>query len=332
VTKTDTGLPLDPRIAAALAALNAVPIDRSGTPAERRARLHELHADAPSLVAGGPALHSVEDRVVPGPGGPVPVRIYRPRPGVLPGYVYMHGGGWWLGSIDDADAGCRRRAAAADAVVVSVGYRLAPEHPFPAALDDCYAVAMWVLDEAEPLEIDPARIVLGGGSAGGNLAAAVALRARDAGDSRFAAQVLEVPGLDLTMTGESFELYGEGYLFTKADLRECAEFYLGSTDPTDPLVSPVFAAAAGLPPALVMTAECDPVRDSGERFAANLAAAGVDATLIRWDGMVHGAPEMDTVVPDVAERYRAAIISFLDRVLDREARSRDALPERRGAR
>jgi acetyl esterase len=310
---------LDPRLAVALKAFNATPVGRSGTPAERRARIRVRQAAAPPLVAGQAALHSVQNKVVPGPGGPVPVRIYRPRPGVLPGYVYMHGGGWWLGSVDDADAGCRRRAAAADCVVVSVDYRLAPEHPFPAALDDCYAVAMWVVDEAERLDVDPARVVLGGGSAGGNLAAAVALQARDAGHPRFAAQVLEVPGLDLTMTGESFDLYGDGYLFSKEDLRECAEFYCGRTDARHPLVSPVFAEPAGLPATLVMTAELDPVRDSGEQFAANLAAAGIDVTLMRWDRMVHGAPEMDAVVPDVAERYRAAIVSFLDRVLDREA-------------
>jgi acetyl esterase len=290
--------------------LRAEVIDRSGTAAERRAATVARRGarSTPPAVLDGPS--GVDARDVEAHG--VPVRVYRPAPGLLPALVYLHGGGWWMGDLDDADASCRRRANDLGAVVVSVDYRLAPEHPFPAGLDDCFTAARWVFDSAEELGIDSARVAIAGGSAGGNLAAAVTLRARDAGGPRFVAQVLEVPGMDLRMKGGSMDEFGEGYGFSRDDLDECVRFYIGEDgDPTDPLVSPLFADLHDLPPALVTTSEYDPVRDSGEEYAAKLAAAGVPTTLRRWDGIGHGCAEMDALLPDVAAAYRAELYEFL---------------------
>jgi acetyl esterase len=237
--------------------------------------------------------------------------VYRPGPGRLPGLLYIHGGGWWAGSVDESDATCRRKARDLGVVVVSVDYRLAPEHPFPAGLDDCCAVTRWMFDAADELDIDRDRIAVCGASAGANLAASVTLRLRDEGGPRLVAQVLEVPGMDLRMVGESMDLYADSYGFTRAGLEECREFYVAGRDPSDPLVSPVFADLHDLPPALVMTSEYDPVRDSGEEYAAKLAAAGVPTVLHRWDGIAHGCGELDVILPDIAATYRDELNAFL---------------------
>jgi acetyl esterase len=307
-------VPLDPRIEAALAVLDSVPVDRSGTAAERRARIVARQQTSP-LVVPGPELHQVHDADADG----VPVRVYRPRDGVLPVVVYLHGGGWWLGGVDDSDPGCRRRAAAADCVVVSVDYRLAPEHPFPAAFEDGWTALRWVVAQADDLGVDPARVVLAGASAGGNLAAAVALRARDAGGPARAGLLLEVPGMDLTMSDPTFDLYCDGYVFTREDLAECVQFYAGGQDLTSPFVSPAFGDPAHLPPMLITTAEYDPLRDPAEQWGARAAAAGVEVQVRRWDGQVHGSMEMEPVVPDVAAAYRSEITDFLARAFARVA-------------
>jgi acetyl esterase len=306
-------MPLDPRVAAALAALPARP-DPTGTPAERRAAAHARAAEMEgALSRPRPPLHEERDVNVATDAGEVLVRIYRPRPGRLPALVFIHGGGWWMGSVAESDSTCRRRAEAADCVVLSVDYRLAPEHPFPAAVDDCWAASKWVFEHADELDIDVRRIAIGGGSAGGNLAAATTLLARDDPKVAFVAQVLEIPATDLTLTAsqESAEEFAEGYGLTKADLYECAEFYLGDHDPKDPLASPLLADLHSLPPALVMTSECDPVRDDGEAYAAKLAEASVPVTLHRWDGQVHGSTEIDVLVPDVAAAYLDEVAEFL---------------------
>jgi acetyl esterase len=290
--------------------INAEEIDRTGTAAERRAKLAARRAGrgAPPSVLAGPTELVVTDVDADG----VPVRVYRPAAGTLPVLLYMHGGGWWQGDLDGSDDSCRRRATDLGAVVISIDYRLAPEHPFPAGLDDCLTVARWVVNSAATLGVDPDRIALAGGSAGGNLAAALALRARDEGGPRFVAQVLEFPGMDLRMKGGSVDEYGEGYGFTIADLEECARFYVGEGgDPTHPLVSPLFADLHDLPPALVTTCEYDPMRDSGEDFAAKLQQSGVPTVLRRWDGIGHGCAEMDALLPDIAAAYRAELYAFL---------------------
>lgn len=301
-------MPLDPRLAPVLALLAAEPVNTTGTAAERRADALARRAvrNLP-LEGAGPDGLAIRDVTAAG----VPVRVYRPGPGRLPAVLYVHGGGWWGGSVDESDPTCRRKAQDLGAVVVSVEYRLAPEHPFPAGLDDCSAAARWMFDEADELGIDPARIAICGASAGGNLAAAVTLRARDEGGPRFVAQVLEVPGMDLRMVGGSMDLYADGYGFTRAGLDECREFYVAGGDPTDPLVSPVFADVHDLPPALVTTSEYDPVRDSGEQYAAKLAAAGVPTVLHRWDGIAHGCGELDAILPDIAAAYREELNGFL---------------------
>ncbi|HVV77363.1 MAG TPA: alpha/beta hydrolase [Mycobacteriales bacterium] len=305
-------MPLDPRIELALGLLP--PMDRSGTPAERRAR----------GLGAGPVIPHAEtvpldeecDVVVPSAWGGVPVRVYRPHAGTLPGLIWIHGGGWWTGSLDLEDRGCRQRARLAGCVIVSIDYRLAPEHPFPSALDDCWAVATWVADNAGELGIDPARLAISGGSAGANLAAAVTLLARDAGGPHFVGQVLEVPATDLTLAAgaRSIDECAEGYFLTKQDLIECRDFYVGDADPSDWRISPLLADLHDLPPALVMTSEYDPVRDDGEAYAAKLATAGVPVTMRRWDGMVHGSAGLEVVVPEIAAEYNAMVKEFLDRV------------------
>jgi acetyl esterase len=264
---------------------------------------------------------STADHVVPTPDGDVPVRVYMPLgdaagPGdPRPVLVYLHGGGWTIGSIETHDNTCRSLANGAEVVVVSVDYRLAPEHPYPAGLDDCETALRWVVDNAGELGVDPERLAIGGDSAGGNLAAVLAQRLRDTGPPiRF--QLLIYPATDMTMSYPSVDENAEGYFLTKAAMIWFGGNYLGRgagddeggagdrgplIEPTDPRVSPLHAPAdalAGLPPTLVVTAEYDPLRDEGEAYAENLRAAGVDATATRYDGVIHGFFAMPDVIPE----------------------------------
>ena len=223
--------------------------------------------------------------------GHIPVRIYRPsdtRP--IGAMIYYFGGGWTLGSIETADGVARYLANAAGCAVVVPGYRLAPEHPFPAAVHDCYQTAEWVRGNAEELGVDPERIMVGGDSAGGNLAAAVTLLARDAGDLPLCAQLLVYPNTDYASDTESVREYTESWMFNRHSVDWYWRHYL--TDPADganPLASPLRAPdLAGLPAALVITAEHDPLRDQAEQYANRLAASGVPVERSRYDGMVHG--------------------------------------------
>jgi acetyl esterase len=307
---------LDPRLQAIFSGLPPREAP-TGTPAERRAAARSMAEFLPVLrTPSGPAFQEQELEVPTG-GGSVPVRVYRPRKGLLPAVIYIHGGGWWQGELDESDELCRSRAAANDCVVISIGYRLAPEHPFPVPLEDCWAATRWVFAEAERIGIDPARVAVSGSSAGGNLAAAVTLLARDEPGIGLAAQLLEIPAVDLTLQTcrGSAEEFAEGYGLSKADVEECVSFYLADHDPTDPLASPFHADLEGLPPALVMTCECDPVRDDGEAYAAKLEKAGVPVILRRWEGMVHGSAEMDRIVPDIAAEYSAEVRAFLQKYL-----------------
>ena len=242
----------------------------------------------------GEAVGSVVDRTVPGPAGDIAVRIYTPASpsgaGTHAALVWYHGGGWVIGNLDGADYGCRMFANAADAVVVSVDYRLAPEARFPAAADDCYAATKWVAENAASIGVDPRRIAVGGDSAGGNLAAVVAQMAKAAGGPAIAFQLLVYPVTNHDYGTTSYKENAEGYLLSKESMVWFWDLYLRTpADGKDPKASPLQAKdLSGLPPALVYTAEFDPLRDEGEAYAAALRAAGVKVEQIRYDGQIHG--------------------------------------------
>jgi acetyl esterase len=264
------------------------------TPEEARAGFAALAALA------GPAeeLVPVEDRSVPGPAGDIPVRLYRPgSDGPLPVVVYFHGGGFVIGDIATHDAICHRLAAGVPALVVSVDYRLAPEHPFPAAVEDCDAATGWVSAHAVELGADPARLAVAGDSAGGNLATVVARHARDRGGPPVAFQLLIYPGIDMTRSFPSHSENGEGYLLDTDTMTWFLGNYLADADPRHPDASPIFAEdLSNLPPALVLTAEFDPLRDEGETYAQRLREAGVVATTSRYDGMIHAFYGLDGIL------------------------------------
>jgi len=246
-----------------------------------------------------PPLKTVEDRTVPGPGGSVPVRIYTPQAeGALPILVYFHGGGWVFGDLETHDAMCRIVADAAGCLVVAVDYRLAPEHKFPAGLEDCIAVTQWCAAHGGEIGGDPGRIAVGGDSAGGNLAAATAQAARDGGGPKLAFQWLIYPAVDFTADNASLRDNAEGYLLTKAAIDwTLAQYTSGPGEAQDPRASPGLERdLAGLPPALVQTAEFDPLRDEGEAYGEALMAAGVPTEIVRYDGMVHGFMRMGKLV------------------------------------
>ncbi|MGY1691922.1 alpha/beta hydrolase [Geodermatophilus sp. SYSU D01105] len=240
-------------------------------------------------VAAGVRL---TDTTAKGEVGPVPVRVYRPDrapAGPLPLVVNFHGGGWTIGSLDTADWSCSSVAVTTGAVVVSVDYRLAPGHRWPAAAEDCYAALVDVVGRAGELGADPDRVAVMGDSAGGNLAAVVSLVARDRSGPRIAHQGLVYPAVDLTMSSPSIEENASAPILTKADCLAFRDHYLGGQDPRQPYASPLFAGdLSGLPPALVQVAEHDPIRDDGLRYAEALRAAGVPVRLTQYVGMPHG--------------------------------------------
>jgi len=245
------------------------------------------------------------------------LRIYTPdTPAPRPTLVYFHGGGWVLCNLDTHDVVCRALCRASGAVVISVDYRLAPEHKFPAAVDDCYAAACWVANNAAALGIDPNRIALGGDSAGGNLATVISLKARDEKGPDIAAQVLVYPVANLaSFDTPSYREFAEGYHLTRSEMEWFRDSYLaGPEDSLNPYASPLLAPdLSGLPPALVITAECDVLRDEGEQYARRLEQAGVKVTATRYPGMIHpffswlGAlPQAREAIAQVARFLRAA--------------------------
>jgi acetyl esterase len=251
----------------------------------------EARASMLALAGASGELETVariEDRSVPGPGGDIPVRVYTPEgPAPLPLLVYFHGGGWVIGGIETHDGLCRQLANKAKAVVVSVDYRLAPEHPFPAAPEDSYAATRWVAEHASTLGGDAARIAVAGDSAGGNLAAVVSLMARDRGGPRLVHQVLIYPVVDAPSDNTSYRDNARDYLLT-AEMMDWFWNHYRAAD-RHPLACPLRAPSLrGLPPALVFTAEFDPLRDEGEAYAVRLREEGVPVRLERYDGMIHG--------------------------------------------
>jgi len=244
----------------------------------------------------------VDDRHVPGEDGDIAVRVYTPEESVGANHgalLWFHGGGWVIGDVETADATCRALANGSGAVVVSVDYRLAPEHPAPAALDDAMAALTWTAENAEVLGADVSRLAVGGDSAGGNLAALLCQRSRREFGPDIDFQLLVYPVTDLTLGHPSIDENAEGYFLTKRSLEWFCGHYLGDQDPKDPSVSPLFAEdLSGLPAALVITAEFDPLRDEGEAYAHRLQEAGVPAQLVRYDGQIHGFFAMATMLED----------------------------------
>ncbi len=232
---------------------------------------------------------AVEDRRIAGPAGDIPLRIYTPEgPGPFPVYVNFHGGGWVIGDLDTADAACRDICRTAGCVVVSVDYRLAPEHVYPAAVDDCCAATAWVAEHMDELNGN-GRLAVGGESAGGNLAAVVCQWARDNAGPEIHYQMLLYPVTDCHFEWDSYRENGQGYLLELETMRWFWDHYCPEpSQRQQPQASPLRAGnLAGLPPALVITAEFDPLRDEGEAYAAALRAAGTPTEAVRFDGLIH---------------------------------------------
>ena len=295
------------------AAAGAPPLSSMDPPAARR-----MMVQMARMTAAGPVEVTAEDRTIPGPDGDIPARSYTPEgSGPFPLLVWFHGGGWVIGDLETADATCRELAQRADIVVLSVDYRLAPEHRFPAAPEDCYAALTWAVDHAADLGADATRLAIGGDSAGGNLTAAVALMAHQRGGPSARFQLLVYPATDARMSYPSISENGEGYMLTAESMRWFYDHYLGDHDPEDPIVSPIYASAedlGSLPPALVITAGYDPLRDEGEAFGLRLEQAGVPVKVSRYDGHLHGFFAMrgiidaaDAALDEAADALRQAL-------------------------
>ena len=245
-------------------------------------------AETANLAGPGEEVAEVRDLEIPAPAGAIPARLYRPEgEGPLPVVAYFHGGGWMLGSIDSFDTVVRALANRSGAIVVSVGYRLAPEHPFPAGLDDCVCATRWLASHAGELGGDPGRLAIAGDSAGGNLAAVVARRLR--GEVELRMQVLIYPVTDAGCNTASYREFGERHGLTAASMQRFWNLYLDGADGLEADTSPLRADdLEGLPPAFVLTAGFDVLRDEGEAYAEALREAGVQTTSRRFDGAIHG--------------------------------------------
>lgn len=283
---------------------------------EARAEADERTRAMLSTIPSRPGV-AIEEHTVPADdGATIPVRVYHPDASRTPPfYLDIHGGGWWMGGGFLFEPEAIDLAARSGAIVVSVDYRLAPEHPHPTPLDDCWSVLRWIAREGASLGGDPTRIAVGGSSAGGNLAAALALRARHEGGPPIAFQVLQVPATDLSGTREwhSYDQAGEGYVLTVDGIEQMIEAYV--PEPArrmHPFVSPLLEGdLSGLPPALVVTALFDPLRDQGEAYARRLEAAGVPVRLHREEGALHGFIGS----PERARRIRAMVAEALREAL-----------------
>jgi acetyl esterase len=297
----ESAMALDPQCRAVLDLVikSGRPAYNTISPKEARQLFRETR---PASTPTPPEIGTVNDLVADGPHGPIPVRVYRPidagADAALPALVFFHGGGWVIGDLDTHDVLCRQLTAEAGIEVVAVDYRMAPEHKFPAAVDDAWAATRWVVANAGKLGVDPKRIAVGGDSAGGNLAAVVALLARDAGSPTIALQVLLYPVTDAGTETASYRECGEGYLLTLDGMRWFYEHYMKSPgDAADWRMSPLRAPShAGVAPALIVTAGFDPLRDEGEAYARTLREAGVRVDYACYGGMIHGFAPMGRLI------------------------------------
>ena len=288
--KGDTAPGLDVQVSAFLEEVNGagLPPLYKLSPEEAR-RQYEIGIDA---VAGEiPQIGEIEDFDAVGPQGAIPMRLYRPlvAPVGLPVLVYFHGGGWSFGSINSADHVCRWLVKSSDYTVISVDYRLGPEHKFPAAVNDAVAAVAWVSKRASDLGLDPERLAVGGDSAGANLATVASMLLRGHEFAKIRYQLLIYPATDLTMEMPSHKMFGEGYRLTRPLMLWSAANYLrDGRDIKDPRASPLFAESLeGMPSALLVTAGFDPLRDEGKAYADKLEAAGVAVEYLNYDGMIH---------------------------------------------
>jgi acetyl esterase len=283
------------------------------SPAEARTAFDAMRVPLP----GEPVLR-IESRTIPGPAGAIPVRVYANSTTAerAPAIAFFHGGGWVIGSLDTHDNFCRALANRTGSVVVSVAYRLAPEAPYPAAAEDCYAATCWIAEHGAELGADGARLAVAGDSAGGNLAAVVALLARDRGGPALRHQGLIYPVTDADFDRASYVANAEGHLLTRQAMQWFWNHYVpDAARRNDAYAAPLRAAnLAGLPPATVQTAEYDPLRDEGEAYAARLRDAGVATTLTRYDGQIHGFAGMFEIfdagkkaLDELASALRAAL-------------------------
>ncbi len=309
-------MPLNPQIEAFLAMLAGLPpIDFATAPITTFRAIN----DQPIAMGPPPEVAHVEDLTADLSGRSLMARLYHPVSATdapLSLTLFFHGGGWVMGTLDTHDATCRALARASGSAILSVAYRLAPEHPFPAGLDDGSDMLGWAVANADRLGIDPARIAVAGDSAGGNLAAAVAIRARNAGGPPLRHQLLLYPVTDRDFTRPSYQALGGGQYFLGTDaMKRFWDWYVGNSAPTPDLAAiHTYPDLSALPPATVITAEYDPLRDEGMAYASRLASAGVAVEARTAPGMIHGFISMFQAAPDALEwisyagnRLRAAL-------------------------
>ncbi len=289
-------MPLDPTVEAMLQQMAEIggPALSEMTPEEGRQMYRAMNEEATKEE-----LAQVSDDLA----NEVPIRIYRPSLDAdLPCLLYFHGGGWVIGDLDTHDSPCRLLAKKTGCVVISVDYRLAPENPFPASLDDCYTATRWVFDHASELKVDPARIAVGGDSAGGNLAACVCHKAKNEDGPQIIHQLLVYPVTDTAMDTQSYIDNADGYMLTRDSMIWFWNHYVGDKSAADPLASPSRSSDfSNLPSATVLTAEFDPLRDEGEAYAEKLKDAGVATFVKRYDGLIHGFISMTDAIESARE-------------------------------
>jgi len=304
-------MPLDPRLQVFLEQTSLLTQPES-IPRKPEIFLAEQRANvAKAIVTPGTILEpvvQVKNRVIAGPVGDLPIRIYKPEgAGPFPVLMFFQKS-WAAGHLDTHEIICRSLCHGVNCLVVTVDYRLAPENPFPAGLEDCYAATCWIATHASEFHSDPTRIAVGGESGGANFAAAIALMSRDRGEPALVFQLLICPAADYRLTTTSWKEY-DGYMFTKEEFLIVRDFYVPhQEEQSHPYAAPSLAPnLRGLPPALIITAECDPLRDGGEYYGQRLLEAGVPATISRYDGMVHSFMHLRTLVPQADQALAEAI-------------------------
>lgn len=308
-------MPILPPLKPMFDAMNSADMaDTNQTIAERRVMMDTMVEQSfTQLQIPQAPLAEERDVQIPVAGGEIALRIYRAAPNgkSKPCHLYFHGGGFWMGTLAQGDAACRGIAHGADCIVISVDYRLAPEYKFPTAAEDAYAALLWVTEHSAALNIDASKISVGGGSAGGNLAAAVALMARDRSGPKIVSQLLEIPVTDLS--SDKLLEFPEEDLTVASGKTQYGGLYLStSVDASNPYASPLLADdLSNLPPALIMTAEYDPLQPEGEKYAQRLQQAGVEVEYKCWEGQFHGSQALSALIPDEAQQYHQQVIAFL---------------------